>query len=204
MPKADASTVDGRQLRADARRNVDAILEAGMAALAEDPHASMQEIAEVAGLHRATVYRHFPARNDLVAAIQRRALDEAQAALRESRPEEGPGLDALERVVRALVTVAARYAVLLRQDRDPDQLRREKEAVRSRVRAVVARATREGALRADLPDGWIAGALFGLLAVALKEIFEGRLESAPAPDLVLSTFLRGAGAAAQPERDPGG
>jgi AcrR family transcriptional regulator len=55
--------------RADARRNEAAIAEAAMRVLAQQPQASMAEIAEASGLGRATLYRHFRNRSELVHAI---------------------------------------------------------------------------------------------------------------------------------------
>ncbi|MBO9532752.1 MAG: TetR/AcrR family transcriptional regulator [Solirubrobacteraceae bacterium] len=59
--------------RADARRNRDQILDAAASLLGERPTASIADVAEAAGLGRATVYRHFPD----VAAIQQALLEEA-------------------------------------------------------------------------------------------------------------------------------
>jgi AcrR family transcriptional regulator len=55
--------------RADAQRNRTRILEAASAALATDPAASLNAIAKAAGVGAGTLYRHFPAREDLVLAL---------------------------------------------------------------------------------------------------------------------------------------
>jgi len=52
----------------------------------------MADIAAAAGVHRATLYRHFPEREDLIAALKRRAMEEAADAIDAARPEEGPAL----------------------------------------------------------------------------------------------------------------
>lgn len=76
----------GRPIRADARRNVDALLRAAMAAFTElGVDAPMREIAARAGVGVGTLYRHFPQRSDLIKAIIRQEVDacvEAGAALR--------------------------------------------------------------------------------------------------------------------------
>lgn len=66
----------GRRPRADARRNTDALLAAAMAVFSTSGvDAPVREIAEKAGVGIGTVYRHFPQRSDLIAAVFRREID---------------------------------------------------------------------------------------------------------------------------------
>jgi AcrR family transcriptional regulator len=66
----------GRRLRADAQRNVDALLEAAKAVFATSGvNAPAKEIADLAGVGVGTLYRHFPQRSDLVKAVFQRGVD---------------------------------------------------------------------------------------------------------------------------------
>jgi len=137
-----------RERRLDARRNLEAIVEAARRTFAQDPRASMQQVAEAAGLHRATVHRHFASRDDLLHALQDRALEEALTALREARLDDGPPADALRRATRAIVEVAdrwqlAHYAPVYREGPDAEDMR-------SLMRDLIARGQREGSVRDDL------------------------------------------------------
>ncbi|MCW3820080.1 TetR/AcrR family transcriptional regulator [Micromonospora sp. DR5-3] len=70
----------GRALRADARRNRDAIVTTARELFGRaGVSASLDEIARCAGVGAGTLYRHFPTREDLVAA----ALVDNMAAMRE-------------------------------------------------------------------------------------------------------------------------
>lgn len=71
-----------RPVRVDARRNVEALLEAaGVTFVTDCVDAPVRQIATRAGVGVGTVYRHFPHRSDLVKAVFRREVDEcAQAA----------------------------------------------------------------------------------------------------------------------------
>ncbi|MBR7829993.1 TetR/AcrR family transcriptional regulator [Actinospica sp. MGRD01-02] len=57
-------------MRADARRNYEALLAAARDLFQEQgPDAPLDEVAKRAGVGAGTLYRHFPTRNDLVAAV---------------------------------------------------------------------------------------------------------------------------------------
>src|ERR1700758_2575824 len=93
-------------MRSDARRNREAILAAALEALTESPDASLNAIAKRAGVANATLYRHFPTREELVlAAYQREVRNLVDAA--DWLRQEQPPADAL----RGWVERLARYAV---------------------------------------------------------------------------------------------
>jgi len=65
-----------RPVRADAQRNMDALLKAALVVFAASGvDAPVRDIAEKAGVGIGTVYRHFPRRSDLIAAVFRREID---------------------------------------------------------------------------------------------------------------------------------
>jgi AcrR family transcriptional regulator len=92
--------------RSDGRRNREAILAAALEALTESRDASLNAIAKRAGVANATLYRHFPTREELVLAAYQREVrnlvDAADLLLQEQAP-----IDAL----RGWVERLARYAV---------------------------------------------------------------------------------------------
>ncbi len=93
----NSSAGDGRPVRADARRNLDALLRAALAVFATSGvDAPVREIAEKAGVGVGTLYRHFPQRSDLIMAIVRNEVDacaEAASALAaEHTPSEALAL----------------------------------------------------------------------------------------------------------------
>jgi AcrR family transcriptional regulator len=67
--------------RADAQRNIDALLAAATAEFAtRGVDVSVRSIAARAGVGTATLYRHFPLRSDLIMAVFRREVDALAAA----------------------------------------------------------------------------------------------------------------------------
>jgi AcrR family transcriptional regulator len=70
-----------RKPRADAERNRVRLLETAKAAFAEKGSAaSLDEIARIAGVGAGTLYRHFPTRDALVAAVYRNETEQLVAA----------------------------------------------------------------------------------------------------------------------------
>ena len=97
----------GRPVRADAQRNIDALLKAAMAVFATSGvDAPVREIAEKAGVGIGTVYRHFPQRSDLIAAAFRREIDACADAAPALAAEYGPG-EALARWMQRFVDFIA-------------------------------------------------------------------------------------------------
>jgi AcrR family transcriptional regulator len=102
-----AVDVTGRTVRVDAQRNLDALLEAAKAVFdASGVDAGVREIAKRAGVGIATVYRHFPQRSDLVAAVYRREVDACVAAAATLATELEPG-EALVRWVHRYTSFIA-------------------------------------------------------------------------------------------------
>ena len=92
MGTATDTTLTGR---ADARRNMDALLRAAMDVFTESGvEAPMRAIAAKAGVGVGTLYRHFPKRSDLIKAIIRRDVD-AQVGAASSLAETHAPMDAL-------------------------------------------------------------------------------------------------------------
>ncbi|WP_236795061.1 TetR/AcrR family transcriptional regulator [Amycolatopsis sp. GM8] len=73
--------MSARSPRADAQRNIDALLTAARTVFARDGvDAHVKVIADEAGVGVATLYRHFPKRSDLVLAVLSHEVTECIAA----------------------------------------------------------------------------------------------------------------------------
>ena len=95
-----------RRVRADAQRSLDALLAAAKAVFATSGvDAPVREIADRAGVGLGTLYRHFPQRADLVAAVFRREIDACT--------DLAPILAAERAPFEALATWMQRYAVFV-------------------------------------------------------------------------------------------
>lgn len=102
----DARSTDGA-LRADARRNIDALLRAAQEVFATSGvDAPVKAIADRAGVGVGTLYRHFPQRPDLIKAIIRKEVDACAEAASRLAAKHAPA-DALARWMQGLVDLVA-------------------------------------------------------------------------------------------------
>src|ERR1700753_3547895 len=96
-----------RRVRADAQRNIDTLLQTAMAVFATyGADAPVREIAEKADVGVGTIYRHFPQRSDLIAAVFRREIDACADAAPVLAAQHEPG-EALVRWVQRYVDFIA-------------------------------------------------------------------------------------------------
>ncbi len=173
-------------------RTASAILEAAAHVLAtEGSSANMAQVAAAAGVSRATLYRYYPSRETLLEALATRALAEAGARIADAALERAPVDEAIERIVRALIAVGDRYAVLLQEQVEPNPDEADR-TIGAPIRAVLTRGIDTGRLRDDLPPELLYELFGGLLAAAVK--ISGRrllgLEETAAATTAL--FLEGA------------
>lgn len=92
-----------KRVRADAQRNLETVVQAARAVFAASGvEAPMREIADKAGVGVGTIYRHFPHRADLIAAVFRHEVDACADAAEHLAGEFPPG-DALGRWMQRYV-----------------------------------------------------------------------------------------------------
>ncbi|GAA2168945.1 TetR/AcrR family transcriptional regulator [Actinomadura napierensis] len=178
--------------RADAERNIEAILDAALARLGRDPSASMTEIAKAAGVGRVTLYGHFPSREELVDTLFDRSLADADAVLGAVDIDAGRADEALARLVRSSWRVLDRQRTVLvvaLRVLGPERVRDRHAAVFARLERLLRRGREEGAFSAAAPPGWQATAVYSLMHAAAQEVDEGRLDAAQAAEALVSTIL---------------
>jgi len=106
-PEQDRKGAAGRRIRADARHNEEVVLQAAKEVfIASGVDATVREIASKAGVGIATLYRRFPKRSDLIAAVFRREVDACAAQAAVLAAEFPPG-EALARWLRRYTTFLA-------------------------------------------------------------------------------------------------
>jgi TetR/AcrR family transcriptional repressor of mexCD-oprJ operon len=190
---ADPADVAGSRppLRADAKRNVAAILAAATDCLAKNPDASVAEIAAAAGVGRMTLYGHFKTRTDLLDAVLTRVVAEADQTLG-AVDVAGDPCDAVARLVAASWLVVDRLRNILaaaQRELPAERIRQAHDLVLGRVQSLIERGRATGEFRADLPVPWLVSLAMNVMHAAATEVSAGRLTSDQAPSAVAGTLL---------------
>jgi TetR/AcrR family transcriptional repressor of mexCD-oprJ operon len=144
-----------------------AILDAGALVLSERGDGmGMGEVAGRAGVSRATLYRYFPRREDLVRALVEAAVDDAHRRLTEADLESVLVPEAMARLSRALISSGVRYSLLLIEGAHIDHEEAE-QRLEPIIRGVFVRGVETGVLRSDLSVDILLSFFGGLLEVAI-------------------------------------
>jgi AcrR family transcriptional regulator len=180
MSASPGTSSGARPLRADARRNQDAILAAAVDVFAErGVEIALDEVARQAGVGIATLYRHFPTREALITGAYVREVDllcdEVDELLTTLPPDEAmltwmqrfvgyvAGKPGMALALRSIVMSTDEAAVPANQTR-----------VYAAIHHLVETAERSGAIRAGISPEDLAGALSGISLAAGRPGSPGR------------------------------
>lgn len=178
--------------RADAERNIQAIIDAALEALASDPDASMAAIARRAGVVRATIYMHFPTREALLDAVMERSTAMVAQATREAEPERGNPKEALERVLLATWEQLGQFHSVLQININrlsAKELHRRHLPITTQFIPLLERGQAAGVFRSDVSAAWLIAVLRAIVHVASTELQAGRLSQAEVEQTMLTTAL---------------
>ncbi|MET9226656.1 helix-turn-helix domain-containing protein [Lentzea sp. NPDC003310] len=171
-------------MRADATRNVEAVLRAAAQVFSADPQARIPDVAAAAGVDRRTVYRRFESREDLLLAVYRTRLDHLESLIASTLEDSRPPREALLTFCAGGIRLSRDWPADIRAVADPG-IRRRREELDERMEAFLRRA---GVVAPGLPNGWALRVLQTQLHTAAQET---SLEPAAAAELVVRTFLHG-------------
>ena len=166
----DQKTLDRtvlRKPRADALRNRDRLLEAARAVFsAGGPDASLEAVAQSAGVGIGTLYRHFPTREALFEAVYRREVQEladlAARLKKGSRPTE-----ALRQWIHSVVGFVATKkgmstALAFAVAKDSDLVSHSAERLTQAIGVLLEKAVAAGEIRKDVSAEDVLRAIVGL------------------------------------------
>lgn len=177
--------------RAIAERNVDAILDAAEELLDQRGQASISAVARRAGVSRVTVYSHFPTWEALLEAAVQRAVGKTMTAVQAAAPDDGPPVQALERMVAATWQHLARYGAMsqaVAEQFGPDAVARSHQAAHQAIGALLERGRADGSFRTDVPAGWLVTACIAIMHACAGEVRAGRIDARDAARILTVTI----------------
>lgn len=192
--KTSASVEDeapDRGKRADAVRNIEAIVAAATRLLAVNPDVSVNEIAKAAGVGRVTLYGHFDSRAALIGEVVDRAIVHTDKALA-GVDLDGDPREALGRLLEETWHLTHRFGAVVvaaSQVLSPEQIRRAHDEPAARVRGLLERGREAGQFRDDVPIEWQISVIQAILHGASAAVHRGEISPEDAPVLVRDTTL---------------
>ena len=137
------------ELRADARRNLERVLDAAAEAFAASgPAASIDEIARAAGVGHGTVFRRFPTKDDLMYAVIERHVAQMRSIAEEALESDDPGeafFGFARRVAELIMATPGLHGCVVHCGQKPGAAELDQLVAR-----IVSRAQRAGAVRGDV------------------------------------------------------
>jgi TetR/AcrR family transcriptional regulator, mexCD-oprJ operon repressor len=177
--------------RADARQNAEKIVQAAVTCLGRNSEASMNDVAQEAGVGRVTLYGHFPSREAVVEAALVRLLAQGDEVLEAVDLTGDPrdGLRALMESGWLLIAQAASVLQAAQAVLPPARVHELHAKPEQRVHGLIRRGQTEAVFRADIPADLLAGVLHHILHGAATDVATGRLDPADAPRFVAEMAL---------------
>jgi AcrR family transcriptional regulator len=188
-----------RPLRADAERSMRSILEAAERVLSVQPAASLEQIAEAAGVARTTIHRRFASRQALVDALALAAAAQLREAVEAARPDTAPPLVALHQATANVLRTKRSWSFALAQADLPGSAAfADQVALAQRCVELLDRARDQGVLAADADLDWTRRVFYALIGEAIHGHTFGDGGDAEAdPDAlagrIVDTLLHGVG-----------
>ena len=161
-----------RRPRADAKRNRIRLLETAKAAFAEKGSgASLDEIARTAGVGAGTLYRHFPTRDALVAAVYRNETEQLVAAADRLAETHSPATALREWLLLFVDYIATKHGMSEVLNAivggTSDLYSASTAQVKQAIAKLVDRAVASGDIRLDLDPLDLLRALAGVANIGL-------------------------------------
>ena len=197
-----ATPAKARPQRADARRNVSAILDAAMVCLQRDPAASLSQIAAEAGLGRITVYGHFRTRAELIEAVLAEAMSSADEVLDDVELSGDP-VEGVAMLASASWRMVEQFRMVLhaaQRELPSERIRDTHDRVMKRIAELLERGREQGRFRTDVPTEWLVATAVSLMHTAANEVDAGRVDAEQVGWYVVTTLLGAISPPASPPR----
>jgi AcrR family transcriptional regulator len=178
-------TTAERSMRSDARRNRARLIEVAAAAFRDEGlEIGVDELARRTGVGVATLYRHFPAKTDLIVAVTDTVFDDLHEAATAALGTESVLAEFLQSTVTVQCQNRGFLQALAQHDLPPEVREGMSQRALAILEPIVAAAHEAGTFRTELD------AVDLLVVVRMLGAISTRPERRP-PDAYIAALLRG-------------
>ncbi|WP_395373997.1 TetR/AcrR family transcriptional regulator [Marinicella sp. W31] len=170
----------------------EAIIEAGFMVLNQNPKASLADIANTAGVGRATLHRYFSGRDNLIEAMSLKALKEMEQAADEASKNAQSYSEALHCIFVAMIPLGTRQWFLAQEH--VQHFQKVKKAIDRQekdMRNAVKKASKEGLFHPSCPLDWVMLSYDHMIHAAWEMVRLERLTVDQAAQLGWQTLIQG-------------
>lgn len=186
-----SNTTDAR-----AERSRLALIQAGMVLLAENRNASLSDVAQVAGVGRATLYRHFQTREQLIEAVSLQCFETFNQATASIDTDATSYLDAVRLLFDKVMPLHQELTFIMKLDTlmegvdSLDHLLQEQD---KEMRELLKQCQKEKSIQPDVSTDWLLALLDGLFIAAWRMVTEFNTPHQEAAKIAFDSFCRGVG-----------
>lgn len=172
----------------------DAIIEAAFAVFSKNPSAALADVAERAGVGRATLHRHFASRDDLMRALSKIAIKEMDDAVELACADATSYSEVARLALQALIPLGDRHGFLaLEGETDDPELQAAYAKEQRETAEMVDAAKGEGLFDTSVPTAWIVQAFDHLMYAGWESVKAGETTQDQAAALAWRTLIHGLG-----------
>lgn len=175
-------------------RSREALIQTGLSVLIANREASLTEIAQQAGVGRATVYRQFETRESLIKAVAIDCVDRMGEVTVRLHKQAAEGLDAFRLLFSYLTPFTQEMQFLMYLDyyfpNDEADLEKEYQRHQQEIMEMIINAQHNNYIRQDLPAAWIVNVIDGLFFASWMQQ-EAGASPEEAAELMFISFSNG-------------
>ena len=177
-----------------ASRSRSALLNSATELFLLNPTAAMTEVATHAGVGRATLYRHFETREQLVLALAKDSLEITDQVLQPLREQKMSAKQTLIEGLRVVMPIADKYHFLLQlwtigqEDPEVDEIYNRQL---DELAALVERGKTERSISSEISTSWIVMLYDSLLYIGWWSIQSGDMDAELATNHAIESLFKG-------------
>ncbi len=170
-----------------------ALYEAACALFAKGAAPSLEEIAKLAGVGRATLYRHFSTREQFLTEMAQWALRSLEQAGENASYKATSFEEAFWLTIEALIPMGDKYHFLIRESQtlNHPKIKQAIQKNNQEMYALMVRLQDLGVLNPEVSPMWINSVVDALVYTAWEQVEKGDLAPNAAAQLVRRTLLNG-------------